>query len=152
MALRLAGNYLIIPDNSDNSLKGQNMHYELYLPFPPSNNNYYVKTQRGVFISQKGRKFRADTAEAINEQLPGVLIEDRMLIETVYFMPDRRRRDIANYSKALHDAITEGGLWEDDELIDQNFEYRGAIHRLGSVFMRITPAGPIIPVGGYPPE
>jgi len=128
------------------------MNYELYLPFPPSNNNYYVKTQRGVFISQKGRKFRHDVELAILEQLPGVNIDERMLVETVYFMPDRRRRDIANYSKALHDAITEAGLWEDDELIDQNFEYRGAVHKNGSVFVRITPAGPVLAVGTSPPE
>ena len=128
------------------------MHYELYLPFPPSNNNYYVKTQRGVFISHKGRKFRDEVASAINEQLPGELIEDRILIETVYFMPDKRRRDIANYSKALHDAITVAGLWSDDELIDQNFEYRGAVVKNGSVFIRITPAGPILKVGESPPE
>lgn len=128
------------------------MHYEIYLPFPPSNNNYYVKTQRGVFISQKGRKFRHDVAEAIEQQLPGCRIDERILVETVYYMPDRRRRDIANYSKALHDAITEGGLWEDDELIDQNFEYRGEVCKKGSVFVRITPAGPILKVGQHPPE
>ena len=129
------------------------MNYEIYLPFPPSNNNYYVKTQRGVFISQKGRKFRDQVQAAILAQLPGVHIDYRMLVETVYFMPDKRRRDIANYSKALHDAITEAGLWEDDELIDQSFEYRGAVVKPGgNVFVRISPAGPIIQVGQVPPE
>ena len=127
------------------------MHYELYLPFPPSNNNYYVKTQRGVFISQKGRKFRDQVKEAVISQLPGVMIEDRMLVESVYYMPDRRRRDVANYSKALHDALTEAGLWEDDELVDQNFEYRGEVSSGGSVFVRITDAGPILRVGEAPP-
>lgn len=127
------------------------MHYELYLPFPPTNNNYYVKTGRGVYISHKGRKFRDEVAEAVIEQLPGVHIDDRILVETVYFMPDKRRRDIANYSKALHDALTLSGLWEDDELIDQNFEYRGAVTRGGSVMVRITDAGPIIQVGQAPP-
>ena len=127
------------------------MHYELYLPFPPTNNNYYVKTKRGVFISQKGRKFRSEVEEAIAQQLPGAWIDERILVETVYFMPDARRRDVANYSKALHDAITEAGLWEDDQLIDQNFEYRGARQHGGGVFMRITDAGPIIQVGETPP-
>jgi crossover junction endodeoxyribonuclease RusA len=128
------------------------MHYEIYLPFPPSNNNYYMKTQRGVYISEKGRKFRDEVAEAISQQLPGEFIDDRMLLETIYFMPDKRKRDVANYSKALHDAITVAGLWEDDSLIDQNFEYRGQVHKKGSVFLRITPAGPVMPVGTTPPE
>ena len=127
------------------------MHIELYLPFPPSNNNYYTHTRRGIFISKKGRDFRQATAEAVNEQLCGSapdlpLITSPMLIETVYFPPDRRKRDIANYSKALHDALTLAGLWEDDSLIDQNFEYRGQLcpDRSGSVFMRIVDAGPLI--------
>jgi crossover junction endodeoxyribonuclease RusA len=128
------------------------MHYELYLPFPPSNNNYYVKTRRGVFISQKGRKFRDDLNLAVGEQLPGISIDERMLVETIYFMPDKRIRDIANYSKALHDAITESGLWEDDSLIDQNFEYRGDVMRSGGVFMRIVDAAPIFKIGQTPPE
>lgn len=127
------------------------MYYELYLPFPPTNNNYYVKTGRGVYISHKGRKFRDEVADAIQEQMPGVNLDSRLLIETVYFPPDRRRRDIANYSKALHDAITEAGLWADDELIDQNFEYRGEIIKGGLVALRITDAGPLIPAGCLPP-
>jgi crossover junction endodeoxyribonuclease RusA len=127
------------------------MHYEIYMPFPPSNNNYYVKTQRGIFISQKGRKFRQAVAETLAQQMPSVHITDRILVETVYYMPDRRKRDIANYSKALHDAITVAGLWEDDELIDQNFEYRGGITKNGAVFMRISDAGPVLPFGIEPP-
>ena len=125
------------------------MLIELYLPFPPSNNHYYVKTKRGIFISKKGRLFREAAAEAVQSQLGmgggDFPITERMLIETVYFPPDRRIRDIANYSKALHDALTLAELWEDDSLIDQNFEYRGVVRPgSGSVFMRIQPAGPLI--------
>lgn len=121
------------------------MHYELYLPFPPTVNNYYRKSKSGGrFISEKGRKFRDDVAMAIQEQLPGEHISDRMLLEVVLFPPDRRKRDVDNYSKALLDAITEGGLWEDDSLIDQHFIYRGKVRTPGSTFVRITPAGPVI--------
>lgn len=120
------------------------MLYEIYLPFPPSNNNYYVKTARGIFISAKGKGFRAKVEQSVIEQLPGVTLSQRLLLETIYFMPDKRRRDITNYSKALHDAISHAGLWEDDELIDQNFEYRGSVVTNGFVHMRISEAGPII--------
>jgi len=121
------------------------VHIEIYLPFPPTVNNYYVKTQRGVFISQKGRKYRDSVLQAVTEQIGDVApIDQRMLIEVVLFMPDRRKRDIDNYSKAILDAITLTGLWLDDELIDQQFSYRGEVRRGGQVYMRITEAGPVI--------
>ena len=129
------------------------MHYEFYLPFPPTVNNYYVKTQRGVYISHKGRLFRDLVAAAIHEQLPNTYITDRVLVEAVLFMPDRRKRDLDNYTKALQDSLTKAHLWEDDELIDQLFLYRGQVDKAGgSVFLRISEAGPVIPLGSVPPE
>jgi len=128
------------------------MFYEIYLPFPPTVNNYYVKTKRGVFISTKGKQFRAQVAEAIVEQLPDVFITDRMLVEVILYMPDKRKRDLGNYDKALMDAITEGGLWEDDELIDQQFFYRGCLTKGGQTYMRICDAGPILQLDQRPPD
>ena len=127
------------------------MHYELYLPFPPTVNSYYSKTRNGVYISNKGRKFRESTADSIIEQLPGVFIDSRMLVEVVLFPPDKRTRDMDNYNKSLLDSLTKAGLWEDDCLIDQLFNYRGQVTRGGACFMRITDAGPVIPRGGVPP-
>jgi len=122
------------------------MHIELYLPFPPTVNNYYVKTSRGVFISQKGRKFRDIVHSAVVEQLGGaVAIDSRMLVEIVLFPPDKRRRDVDNYNKALLDALTHAGVWEDDSLIDQLFIYRGTVQKKpGQAFVRITDAGPVV--------
>ena len=123
------------------------MHYEIYLPFPPTINNYYKKAKSGGrFISEKGRKFRDDVQVAVIEQLPDVYIDDRMLVEYILFPPDNRKRDTAdNYAKALLDALTHAGLWEDDALIDQCFSYRGEVRsRQGSTFVRVTDAGPII--------
>jgi len=130
------------------------MHHEIYLPFPPTVNSYYVKTKRGVFISSLGKKFRSNTAEAIHAQLPGVeTIDEPVLVEIAFYMPDARTRDVDNYCKALLDSVTKAGLWEDDSLVDQIFIYRGAIKKpAGMTFMRITPAGPVLPVGVTPPE
>lgn len=128
------------------------MHYEIYLPFPPSVNNYYVKTKRGVFISMKGKKYRQAVEQAVNEQLPDINITDRMLVEVVLYPPDRRKRDVDNYNKSLLDALTQCELWEDDVLIDQLFNYRGETTKSGSVFVRITDAGPILAEGQSPPE
>lgn len=120
------------------------MFYELFLPFPPTVNNYYVKTQRGVFISHKGRKFRENVISSINEQLAGVHLDDKMLVEVVLFPPDRRKRDIDNYNKPLLDAITHSGLWEDDSQVDQLFNYRGIVKKPGQAYVRITDAGPVV--------
>ena len=84
-------------------------------------------------------------AEVVTSTLPDVRIEDRILLEIVLFPPDRRVRDIDNYNKALLDAISHSGLWVDDNLIDQLFVYRGIVRtNHGSVYVRITEAGPVI--------
>ena len=128
------------------------MNIELYLPWPPSVNNYYVKTKRGVFISAKGRKFRDQTAEAIAQQVPGLTIpsDDRLLLEVVLFPPDARIRDVDNYNKSLLDAIKHSGLLPDDQQLDQLFVYRGSKVPGGSTFVRIADAGPVIPAGMRP--
>lgn len=122
--------------------------YELYLPYPPTVNSYYVKTRNGIFISTKGKKFRADVAEAVLQQLPDTSIDHKCLIEVVLYPPDARKRDIDNCLKALLDSLTKCGLWHDDVLIDQIFLYRGVrMKPYGSTFIRISEAGPLIPEG-----
>lgn len=127
------------------------MLYEFYLPFPPSINNYYVKTSRGLFISEKGRKFRHLAAESIIEQigLSQISVDTKLLVEVILYQPDNRKRDLDNYMKPLLDAITVSQcLWEDDSQIDQLFIYRGQRHSpSGSVYIKITEAAPPIPIG-----
>jgi crossover junction endodeoxyribonuclease RusA len=124
------------------------VNYDFFLGFPPTVNNYYVKTQRGVFISQKGRKYREAVAEAINGQMAGLYIQDKILVEVILYPPDNRKRDLDNYMKSLLDALTQSGLWEDDSLIDQLFVYRGVkVSPSGSVTVSIKEAAPLIPVG-----
>lgn len=129
------------------------MSIELYLPFPPTVNNYYVKTSRGIYISQKGKKFRdqvnAETLAQLGDFDP---LPDKLLVEIIFWPPDKRKRDLDNYLKALLDALTHASLWEDDSQIDQLFIYRGSKCTQGATFLRATPAGPIIPVGGILPE
>jgi len=118
------------------------MLYELYLPFPPTVNHYYVKTKRGVFISKKGREFRELVADEIHEQLAGVHIpiDIKLQVEVTLFPRDKRKRDLDNYNKALLDAITQCGLWEDDSQIDQLHNYRGELLKNGLCHVRITQA------------
>lgn len=122
------------------------MHYEIHLPFPPTVNHYYVKTRRGIFISKKGRQFRELVADAINEQLPGVTLDYRLQVDVILHPRDKRKRDIDNYNKALLDAITIAGLWNDDSQIDQLFNYRGEIVKLGKCIVRIKPAEKVVKI------
>lgn len=124
------------------------MYVELHLPFPPSDNNYYVKTRQGQFISQKGRKFRDEVASAVSEQFPlDDPIDYQVLIEVVLHMPDLRIRDILNYQKALMDALSKAEVWTDDVLINQAQIYRGAKVFGGATRVYIHEAGPVLKLG-----
>ena len=70
-------------------------------------------------------------------------------MDVVLYPPDKKRRDLDNHMKALLDAITHAGLWEDDEQIDQLQIYRGEIVKGGGARIEINPAGPILPFNSF---
>lgn len=117
----------------------------LYLPWPPTVNSYYKMTRHGQrYLDTKVREFRELVAASINEQAPGLTLDEHIFMEVYLFPPDRRKRDLDNYMKGLLDSMTEAGLWADDSLIDQLHIYRGEVVKLGSVKVEISEAGPII--------
>lgn len=121
--------------------------YQLVVPWPPTVNNYYVKTKRGVFISQKGRLYRSQAAEAVIQQLPGVHLDEKLAVSCVLYPPDKKIRDVDNYMKGMLDALTDCKLWSDDSIIDQLYTYRGVTvkPKLACVYLYITDAGPVLP-------
>jgi crossover junction endodeoxyribonuclease RusA len=124
------------------------MFFELYTEYPPTVNNYYVKTQRGVFISEKGRKFRDSLIRDAMEQLGSMpSISGKVRVEIVAWAPDKRKRDLDNIKKPLFDAMTHAGLWDDDSLIDQDFTYRGDTVPGGRLYIKVSEAAPCIPAG-----
>lgn len=122
---------------------------ELYSAFPPSVNNYYVKTQRGLFLSQKGRKFRDQLVQDAHEQLAGMdRIDCKVRIDVIAWVPDNRKRDLDNLVKPIQDAISHADIWGDDSQVDQLCVYRGAKSAPhGAIYIRISEAAPCIPVG-----
>lgn len=95
----------------------------LVLPFPPSVNHYWRHVIKGKFvrtlISAAGREFKLNVAQALQNQLGAkiapILCDCRLYVSL--HAPDRRRRDVDNYAKALLDSLTEAGVWADDSQI-----------------------------------
>lgn len=92
------------------------------VPFPPSVNHYWRTPSTGALkgrtlISKKGRVFREKVAYTLRDmkaEVPG-----RLGIHIALFPPDKRKRDLDNYLKALLDSIVHAGMIKDDELIDE---------------------------------
>ena len=127
------------------------MKIELFLPFPPSINSYYVKTRNGVFISASGKAYHKRVLEDIKEQCgPAFLpITSNVHLSVVLFMPDKRKRDLDNYMKPLLDSLTRCAFYRDDRQVDQLFVYRGRGRGIGSstsgsCFIRVTEAAPAV--------
>jgi len=121
---------------------------EFYIPYPPSINNYYVRTKYGTMIGKAGKDYRARVIESIQEQLgPFNVLCGRLSISMVLFPPDNRKRDLDNTQKALLDAITHAGVYKDDSQLDQLYLYRGQVVLSGKVYVQLNQGGPIIKDG-----
>ena len=118
----------------------------IYLPWGPSVNNYYSPGSGKIrYVSASGQKFRRDVEQCINEQCPGLVLDGRLCVDVILYPPDKRKRDLDNYMKALLDALTHSGFWVDDEQIDQLQIYRGEIIKNGLILVEINQGGPVIP-------
>lgn len=114
---------------------------KLTLPFPPSVNRLYRSIPRGkictTILSKEGREYRALVRSTVTA--PETL---RGRVRCVVWLnpPDRRRRDILNYTKILMDVlqVKDGvGAIEDDEQIDYVTVVRGPVVRGGNVMVEI---------------
>ena len=124
---------------------------KLTLPFPPSVNAYWRSPNSGplkgrTLVSAKGREYQSDACAAIIEQLRKLQkpCSAPAAVEIVLFPPDARRRDIDNYNKALFDALTHAGIWEDDSQIKRMLVEWGPVTQKGKVEITISkyePAG-----------
>lgn len=95
------------------------MHIHLQLPYPPSVNHYWGQAGNHRFIGKKGKEFRAQVMDAVNEAEIQPL-EGRLAVHIALFPPDRRKRDIDNVLKSLLDACEHAGCFsEGDQQIDE---------------------------------
>jgi len=98
---------------------------EIALPFPPSVNGYWrnviipakggQKMRAAVLISQEGREYAKQVERlCLRLGLARMRLGGDLVVSVALFPPDRRTRDVDNYSKALLDALTKAGVWCDD--------------------------------------
>lgn len=98
--------------------------FEFVLPWPPSDNHYYTVARGRKILATKGRLYREVVrARAFDEKWPN-FNRARVAVEFEVWMPDKRRRDIANILKAACDSLTYAGVWHDDSQIDDLRIYR----------------------------
>jgi len=64
-------------------------------------------------------------------------------VEITLYPPDKRCRDIDNYNKALFDALTHAGVWEDDSQVKRMLVEWGPVVPNGKVEIMITRYKPL---------
>ena len=114
--------------------------YEFLLPFPPTVNKMYATVGKMRVLSKRGREYQAEVTAAMQEQkLTDIFLTGRLAVSIVMNPPCNRRRDIENFLKAPNDALTNCGLWKDDEQIDDLRIVRGIKSKPGflSVIVRV---------------
>lgn len=91
----------------------------LRLPYPPTINHYYVRTNKGLAIGQKGKWYREQVGFLVAvARLPRKFLGSEKLKVTIrVYTPDHIRRDVDNILKCLLDALTKAKVWGDDKQI-----------------------------------
>lgn len=107
---------------------------EFVLPFPPSVNGYWRSFRGSQIISEKGRYYRAHVARILRDCEP---LSGRLRAKVYLWMPDRRKRDLDNYQKALFDSLVHAGALVDDSLIDRLVVMRMPVEPPGRAVVRI---------------
>lgn len=118
---------------------------KLTLPFPPTVNSYYRAPVKGALkgkhlISESGRKFKKNVYAAVVTQYGGIPKPVTVDVEVniTLYPPDRRRRDLDNYNKALFDALTNARVWADDSQVKRMQIEWGHVVKQGQVDMTIS--------------
>ena len=87
-------------------------------PWPPSVNKYWRAFQNRMYVTQKGKEYKAHMRKYLLLQLDArdlPLFPKPMKLECgiAAYPPDKRGRDVDNIQKVLLDSLT-GIIWEDD--------------------------------------
>ena len=90
--------------------------YKVTLPWPPTVNTYYTVARGRKILSSKGRNYKKACAIILSQNKGYIDGAIGVFIEAHY--PDRRKRDLDNILKPVLDALTDGGIYNDDSQIE----------------------------------
>lgn len=101
------------------------MIFTTFLPVPPTSNNLFVNNRRtgGRFPSSKYQAWKKK-AEACFQGIDKPL-EGRIHAVYRFVFPDKKRRDIENFCKAVSDFLSRHKVFNDDSQIDRLELIRG---------------------------
>jgi len=92
---------------------------ELTLPWPPTVNHIWKRSNKGMYLTPKGRQYYKDAVAQILDQVHPELLTQRLSVTIDLYPPSRHKWDIDNRTKCVLDAISRAGIWEDDEQVDR---------------------------------
>lgn len=107
------------------------MNTSFSLPIPPSVNSLYgQRSGRQRYKTKEYKIWEAEAALALfNKPECKYIAGDDLTVHYTFFFPNKRKRDIANFEKALSDFITSAGVIEDDSHIGVMVLTRGEIDK-----------------------
>ena len=105
------------------------------LPYPPSVNHYWRNFNGRSIISAEGRKYKA-TTHAILTAAGVKPFTGRVAVTVWAWMPDRRRRDVANLEKCLGDSLIKFAYIDDCQIDDVRL-VRAGIVKGGTVLVDV---------------
>ena len=115
----------------------------IQLPFPPSVNTLYATVNNRRVLSKKGRLYKKEVGELViaggfkkNYDFP---FKGSLSVSIKYYPANKRKFDIMNFNKALLDAFTEVGVYDDDSQIDMLIQKRcEVVAKPGHVVVRVV--------------
>ena len=94
--------------------------FEALLPIPPSVNAAYRAVNGRVIKAKAYREWEKEATRSLHLQHQNISkLTGRLTVEYRYGFPDKRKRDIANFEKALSDFLETAGVYENDCQIDE---------------------------------
>ena len=88
-------------------------------------------------ISKAGKEFKLQVQDYVIDNAVPKMGDKRLQMQVTLFPKDRRKQDIDNRIKALWDALTDAGVFDDDEQIDILIVQRGEISKGGGCLVMI---------------
>jgi crossover junction endodeoxyribonuclease RusA len=111
----------------------------LELPFPPSVNHYLGRRGHQTYKTAKAKAYNQEVILRIALGNFKANFNTPLDVTYLYWFPDHRKRDIANYEKVLTDSIVTAGVMVDDHLIHRLTQQKMGVRDDGLVTVIIKP-------------